>query len=101
MANAVEQSLLPNDLAGLKSMRKHEVFFGLKRDLVMVNTLVLIFNFYFLKLYFLPLLGHPSYVHGRGDGEQLSSDDEKGRVKVHCGHRRLQYGREKGAELKN
>lgn len=38
MANAVKQSLLlPKDMADLKSMRKHEVFLGLKRDLAMVS----------------------------------------------------------------
>ena len=38
MANAVEQALLlPTDMADLRSMRKHEVFLNLKRDLVMVS----------------------------------------------------------------
>ena len=38
MANAVEQALLlPTDMADLRSMRKHEVFLSLKRDLVMVS----------------------------------------------------------------
>ena len=38
MANAVEQALLlPIDMADLRSMRKHEVFLSLKRDLVMVS----------------------------------------------------------------
>ena len=82
MANAVEQSLLlPNDMADLRSMRRHEVFLGLKRDLAIVSPLVLVFFylFYFLffKLYSLSLLGHPSHVQGRGDGEQLPSDDKR------------------------
>ena len=40
MANSVEQALLlPKDIADLKSMRKHEVFLSLKRDLAMVSPL--------------------------------------------------------------
>lgn len=35
MANVVEQALLlPRDMADLRSLRKHEVFISLKRDLV-------------------------------------------------------------------
>ena len=46
MAHVVEQSLLlPHNMADLKSMRKHEVFLGLKWDLAMVSTLVLVFFF--------------------------------------------------------
>ena len=38
MADAVKQSLLlPNDMVDLRSMRQHEVFLGLKRDLAMVS----------------------------------------------------------------
>ena len=38
VANAVQQSLLlPNDMANLKSMRKYEVFLGLKRNLARVS----------------------------------------------------------------
>ena len=38
MADAVEQSLLlPKDMADLRSIRQHEVFLGLKRDLAMVS----------------------------------------------------------------
>ena len=38
MADAVEQALLlPEDMADLRSMRKHEVFLSLKRDLAMVS----------------------------------------------------------------
>ena len=40
MANAVAQALLlPTDMADLRSMRKHEVFLNLKRDLAMVSLL--------------------------------------------------------------
>ena len=35
----MEQTLLlPKDMADLRSMRKHEVFLGLKRDLAMVRA---------------------------------------------------------------
>ena len=40
VVDAVEQSLLLHkDMADLRSMRKHEVFLGLKRDLAMVSFL--------------------------------------------------------------
>ena len=53
MANVMEQSLLlPTDMVDLKSMRKHEVFLSLKRDLAMVSPLVLVF-FFFIFLFFL------------------------------------------------
>ena len=38
VANAVEQALLlPTDMVDLRSIRKHEVFLNLKRDLTMVS----------------------------------------------------------------
>lgn len=44
VANAVEQTLLlPTDMADLRSMRKHELFLDLKRDLAMVNFSYYIF----------------------------------------------------------
>ena len=47
VANAVEQSLLlPKDMADLKSMRKHEIFLVLKRDLAMVSFLLHLFFFF-------------------------------------------------------
>ena len=53
MANAVEQSLLlPNDMADLRSMRRHEVFLGLKRDLAIVSPLVLVFFLFILFFIF-------------------------------------------------
>ena len=40
MADAVEQALLlPENMADLRSMRKHEVFLNLKRDLALVSSL--------------------------------------------------------------
>ena len=39
VANALEQPLLlPQDMADLKTLKKHEVFLTLKRDLAMVRT---------------------------------------------------------------
>ena len=38
VVDAVEQSLLlPKDMADLRSMRQHEVFLGLNRDLAMMS----------------------------------------------------------------
>ena len=46
MANAMEQALLlSTDSANLRSMRKHEVFLGLKRDLAIVSPLTPSFFF--------------------------------------------------------
>ena len=40
VADAVEQALLlPEDMADLRLMRKHEVFLNLKRDLTLVSPL--------------------------------------------------------------
>ena len=48
MANAVEQILLLlTDMANLQSMRKHEMFLNLKRDLAMVSLLT---NFLIFKI---------------------------------------------------
>ena len=56
VANAVKQSLLlPNDMSDLRFMRKYEVFLSLKRDLVMVSTLVLVFNFSLFSFFFLTI----------------------------------------------
>ena len=44
MADAVEQALLlPEDMATLRSLRRHEVFLSLKRDLAMVSPLTIPF----------------------------------------------------------
>ena len=48
VADAVKHSLLlSKDMADLRSMRQHEVFFGLKRDLTMVSLLSFFFFFFF------------------------------------------------------
>ena len=40
VADAVEQALLlPEDMADLRSLRKHKVFLSLKRDLALVSLL--------------------------------------------------------------
>ena len=67
IANAMEQSLLlPKDMADIKSMRQHEVFLGLKRDLAMVSlssSLFLCFFFLIVLLFLvrlsLPILSSP------------------------------------------
>ena len=47
VADAVEQALLlPKDMADLRSLRKHEVFLSLKRDLAMVRPLPTLHLFY-------------------------------------------------------
>ena len=81
VANAVEQALLlPTDMANLRSMRKHEVFLSLKRDLTMVSHFVPFshsstsssssssssFLFYFILFFFTivfpSLIGYSSYI---------------------------------------
>ena len=66
VANAVEQALLlPVDMADLRSMRKHEVFLSLKRDLAMASPLTIFltfnittfFSFFFLIIYYTSFLG--------------------------------------------
>ena len=53
VADTVEQALLLlKDMADLKSMRKHEVFLSLKRDLALVSFLITLFFFFFLLLLF-------------------------------------------------
>ena len=42
VADAVEQALLlPKDMAALRSLRRHEVILGLKRDFAMVSPLTI------------------------------------------------------------
>ena len=53
VAEAVEQALLlPEDMAHLKSLRRHEVFFSLKRDLAMVSLSISPFFFSFFFFFF-------------------------------------------------
>ena len=47
MANAVEQALLlPEDMADLRSLKKHEVFLSLKRNLTLVSLLTTFLSSY-------------------------------------------------------
>ena len=47
--HTVEQTLvLPRDMADLRSMRTHKVFFGLKRELAMVRLLLFTYLFYLI-----------------------------------------------------
>ena len=75
MADAVEQTLLlPEDMAELRSMRRHKVFLSLKRYLAMVCIplspvfffFLFIFLIFILKL-FLSSVGCSSLFLGRGD----------------------------------
>jgi len=55
VANSVEQALLlPKDMVDLKSIRKHEVFLSLKRDLALVSPLTpsLFFTYYIFIFYY-------------------------------------------------
>ena len=78
IAHPVEQTLLlPQDIANLKSMRQHEVFLGLKRDLSHANcfNLSLFFSIFFFKI----SSSFSSHLQSRGDGELLPSKSERGR----------------------
>ena len=72
MANALEQPLLlPDDMANLRTMKKHEVFRTLKRDLALVSfSFSLFFFFFFLKFFFI-YKGNSSSIYGRGTGKQF------------------------------
>ena len=51
-ANALEQALLlPGDIANLRSMKKHEVFLTLKRDLALVSAFTIILTNHYLDIY--------------------------------------------------
>ena len=51
VADAMEQALLLlEDMADLRSMRKHEVFLSLKRDLALVSSLTALFFFFLILI---------------------------------------------------
>ena len=53
MANALEQPLLlPDGMANLRTMKKHEVFRTLKRDLALVSFSFSLFFFFFFFFFF-------------------------------------------------
>lgn len=81
MADAIEQALLLlGDMVDLKSIKKHKVFLSLKRDLALVNLLIvfLLFNvtIAFSNYYTLSLKGCLSYTQGRGISEQFPQANE-------------------------
>jgi len=57
VADAVEQALiLPGDIVDLRTMKRHEVFLGLKRDLAIVSLsrrapLLLLFYYIYIYIY--------------------------------------------------
>ena len=69
-----------SDMADLRSMKKHEMFLSLKRDLALVSVLRFIYLF-ILRLQLLSLIiiyiyiyifkGCPSCAQGQGVGEQF------------------------------
>ena len=53
MADVVEQALLlPEDMADLRSIRKHEMFLSLKRDLTSVSSVIAPFPHLFFFFFF-------------------------------------------------
>ena len=100
VANALEHPLLlPDNMADLRTMKEHEVFLTLKRDLALVSfsfsLLFFFFSFFFLKCFnyfnsfpfFFFYKGNSSYAYGRGTGEQFPPTNERGGRTVHsyCG----------------
>ena len=54
VANALEQPLLlPDDMVDLRTMKKHEVFLTLKRDLALVSFSFFLFLFFYFFFIFL------------------------------------------------
>ena len=63
MANAVEQALLLlEDMSNLRSMRRHEDFLSLKKDLAVVSLPISLFFFFTM---FLSSAGCLSHILGR------------------------------------
>ena len=63
MADVVDQALLlPEDMAELQSMRRHEVFLSLKRYLAMVSPSLSLFKIFFFLIY-VSFLGKPFKPH--------------------------------------
>ena len=51
----VQALLLLGDMADLRSMKKHEMFLSLKRDLALVSVFIIVFSYYlfiYIYLYF-------------------------------------------------
>ena len=103
MANVMEQALLlPEDMANLRSIRRHKVFLSLKRDLAMVSPSISLFFFLNAATFlpFFPLLlptiftmflssaSRSSHIPGRGDNKFLLAVDER-RRKAHYSRKGL------------
>ena len=91
IADVVEQAfLLLEDMAELRSIRRHEVFLNLKRYLAVVCSPLdpfLFFSFFYLLLLlllsmFLSSAGCSSLLLGGGDNQLLPPTDERGGGKV-------------------
>ena len=62
VANALEQPLLlPQDMADLRSLKKHKMFLTLKRDLAMVSLILYYPCFFFFFFYILSVSSISSY----------------------------------------
>ena len=109
MANTVEQALLLlEDMADLRSLRRHEVFLSLKRDLAIVSLSINLFFFckfpppsslYYFPLFtftmFLSSAGYLSQVSGRKDYKFLPLADEGRRREANSDRGSLPRGRKK------
>ena len=63
MADAMKQALLlPRDMADLRSMRKHELFLSLKRDLTLVSSLTAPFPYRFFIFIFIYFINTYTYI---------------------------------------
>ena len=81
VADAVEQSLLlPEDMVDLRTLKKHEVFLSLKKDLAMVSLSSYVFFFFLLTAKF-PLQAIPTTFRAKElvDISYRQMKDEKGR----------------------
>ena len=82
VADAVEQSLLlPEDMVDLRTLKKHEVFLSLKKDLAMVSLSSYVFFFSFLLTAKFPLQAIPATFTAKElvDISHRQMKDEEGR----------------------
>ena len=82
VADAVEQSLLlPEDMVDLRTLKKHEVFLSLKKDLAMVSLSSYVFFFSFLLTAKFPLQAIPATFKAKElvDISHRQMKDEEGR----------------------
>ena len=76
VADAVEQSLLlPEDMVDLRTLKKHEVFLSLKKDLAMVSLSSYVFFFFFTHCQ-VSFAGYSSHFQSQGIGGYLPSTNE-------------------------